>query len=263
MSSVCKLAVLLGTFVTWHGALARRAEEGDYNIPTLPMDLVTCDQICVSCPSGRDILITRQKSKAALVGVAGAGAVSFGLAAPIANQLVGCPHIGFEFWNNTSLEPEQPFRSTASKKSFGMIVTPGLKSLKKETRKRQSSGSDWEALIQCDKFRNTYSWHIRKGVRKFKGPASHVERIAKKCLQHTLLCGPSEALKNAKSIVVSSKCKVPPPPPPPPAPPAPPSQAAGATAVGGTASASVAQPVAAPSAAPAAAPAQAVPIKPV
>jgi len=136
-------------------------------------DIFTCDSVCMQCPEGRNILIKRQAHAATDRFLGKAGAV------------VGCPKIGFEFWENHELDVNQPFRSSKLVSGW-MWMSSGLDKLKWETRKL-GNPDDMEATEACNKLTSRYAWQALPSASS--SWRLLVKQYGRRCLSHTQLCG--------------------------------------------------------------------------
>jgi len=155
---------------------------------TSKFDLLTCDQMCMQCPGGRNILIQRQKSGARSILAVGAGLVSFGWGFAIVNQLAGCDKIGFQFWQDHKLAEEQPLETQST---LGVLfVHSGLEALQEYDGSlgAKVSDGDRDALEHCESLSGAYVWQALHGAFENGGFARQQE-FARKCLSHSQLCG--------------------------------------------------------------------------
>lgn len=152
---------------------------------TSGFDLLMCDQMCMQCPSGRNILIQRQKSGLSNGFALAAGAFSFGTLFPVVSQLTGCDKVGFQFWKDRELAAEQPLQTESL---LGvMFVNSGLEKLHEKTDKK-TPDSDLDALEHCEQLSSAYMWQALHGA--FAGGAFERQQdFARKCLSHSALCG--------------------------------------------------------------------------
>lgn len=158
-------------------------------------DAVLCDQLCMQCPDGDNILIKRSKTKTGAVATAGFGAVTLGWGLVPMAQLAACPQIGFEFWSNRKKLPaeEQYFETTSWLKWFN--VDTGLEKLKRQTQAMEGKSKwDEEAVKACEELADPFLWQrVKKTINIFNWTNETVtdrqEANMQKCLSHTSLCG--------------------------------------------------------------------------
>mmetsp|Transcript_63014 Transcript_63014/g.99588 ORF Transcript_63014/g.99588 Transcript_63014/m.99588 type:complete len:136 (-) Transcript_63014:48-455(-) len=106
-------------------------------------------------------------------------------------QLAGCNKIGFEFWKRKQLLEDQPFQTDSV---LGLMsVHSGLEKLKDQTDR--GNNADREAYKSCTQLIDTYTWSAFKGALSLKSPSAVQEENARKCLRHSLLCGPDGLYK--------------------------------------------------------------------
>lgn len=178
-----KLALVLACSQLAYGMRVNTKKE--LNQSNASFDILMCDKMCMQCPSGRNILIQRQKSTGRAAFSLGAGVVSFGWGTAIVNQLAGCNKIGFEFWQNKELAHEQPLTTDAW---FGMFPHAGLEKLREHTDAKTTE-QDLDAIEHCEKLTDAYLWQAVRGAFSLQSGHSKQQEFARKCLSHTELCG--------------------------------------------------------------------------
>lgn len=170
-------------------------------------DILLCDKMCMQCPSGKNILIQRQKSTLRGAFSIGAGLMTWGLGTPLINQLAGCNKIGFEFWQNRKALAKQPLQTDAW---FGLLFPhSGLEKMQEEADKDlKSNEQDLEAIKHCSRLSDAYLWQAIRGAFTLKSGHSRQQDFARKCLAHSQLCGgemdfDAEALDESAALNVA------------------------------------------------------------